>query len=60
MTEVFAPDQVAANGISWFEDVINNETIVYANSTAVVDNVDIELHLTGINLGLDDTDFLVA
>ena len=43
---------VAANSISWFADNAHNETVLYVNTTAAANHVDMEIHLTGTNINL--------
>ncbi len=49
---VGAASTVAANSISWFVDNAHNQTIVYVNTTATANHVDMEIHLTGTNINL--------
>ena len=56
--QVGAANTVAANSISWFVDNAHNQTIVYVNTTATADHVDMEIHLTGTNINLAGSDIL--
>jgi Ca2+-binding RTX toxin-like protein len=49
---------VAANSISWFVDNAHNETVLYVNTTAAANHVDMEIHLTGTNISLTGSDIL--
>jgi VCBS repeat-containing protein len=49
---------VDANSISWFVDSANNQTVVYVNTTATPNHVDMEIHLAGANINLAGTDIL--
>ncbi len=49
---------VAANSISWFVDNAHNETVLYVNTTATANHVDMEIHLTGTNINLTGSDIL--
>ncbi len=49
---------VAANSISWFVDNNSNQTVVYVNTTATPNHVDMEIHLAGTNINLAGTDIL--
>jgi Ca2+-binding RTX toxin-like protein len=49
---------VAANSISWFVDSAHNQTIVYVDTTATANHVDMEIHLTGTNINLTGSDIL--
>ena len=49
---------VAANSISWFADNAHNETVLYVNTTAAANHVDMEIHLTGTNINLTGSDIL--
>jgi hypothetical protein len=49
---------VAGNSISWFVDNAHNETILYVNTTATANHVDMEIHLTGTNINLSGADIL--
>ena len=49
---------VDANGISWFVDSAHNETVLYVNTTAAANHVDMEIHLTGTNISLTGADIL--
>ncbi len=55
---VAAANTVAANGISWFVDNAHNETVLYVNTTAAANHVDMEIHLTGTNINLTGADIL--
>ncbi len=55
---VVTASTVAANSISWFVDNAHNETIVYVNTTATANHVDMEIHLTGTNINLSGSDIL--
>ncbi len=55
---VGAASTVAANSISWFVDNAHNETVLYVNTTATANHVDMEIHLTGTNINLSGTDIL--
>ena len=55
---VVTASTVAANSISWFVDNAHNETIVYVNTTAAANHVDMEIHLTGTNINLTGADIL--
>ena len=55
---VAAASTVAANSISWFVDNAHNETVLYVNSTAMANHVDMEIHLAGININLAGSDIL--
>ena len=50
MTGAGPANTVAAHSISWFEDSVHNETIVYVNTTGTANHVDMEIHLTGTNI----------
>ena len=56
--QVGAANTVAANSISWFVDNSHNQTIVYVNTTAAANHVDVEIHLTGTNINLAGSDIL--
>jgi VCBS repeat-containing protein len=56
--EVTEANTVAANSISWFVDSKNNQTIVYVNTTATANHVDMEIHLAGTNINLTGADIL--
>ena len=46
-----AGTQVLAGHIAWFQDVANNQTIVYANTSGSVENqgaTNMEIHLVGV------------
>ncbi len=47
---------VDAHSISWFVD--NNQTVLYVNTTATANHVDMEIHLTGTNISLSGSDIL--
>ncbi len=49
---------VDAHSISWFIDNAHNETILYVNTTATADHVDMEIRLTGTNINLAGSDIL--
>jgi len=49
---------VAANSISWFVDNTHNETVLYVNTTATANHVDMEIHLAGTNINLTGSDIL--
>jgi Ca2+-binding RTX toxin-like protein len=49
---------VGANSISWFVDNAHNETILYVNTSATANHVDMEIHLTGTNINLSGSDIL--
>ena len=51
---------VAANSISWFVDNTHNETVLYVNTTATANHVDMEIHLTGTNISLGSTDIFTT
>jgi VCBS repeat-containing protein len=51
-------DTVAANSISWFVDNAHNQTVVYVNTSATANHVDMEIHLTGTNINLTGSDIL--
>jgi len=55
---VGAANTVAANSVSWFVDKAHNDTVVYVNSTATANHVDMEIHLTGTNINLAGSDIL--
>ena len=55
---VATADSVAAHSISWFIDSARNQTILYVNSTAVSNHVDMEIHLIGTNIDLSGADIL--
>jgi Ca2+-binding RTX toxin-like protein len=55
--QVGAANTVAANSISWFDNG-SNQTIVYVNTTATTNHVDMEIHLTGTNINLTGADIL--
>ncbi|MFZ2094799.1 MAG: hypothetical protein WAU99_23920, partial [Pseudolabrys sp.] len=55
---VEAANTVAANSISWFVDNEHNETLLYVNTTAAANHVDMEIHLTGTNINLAGADIL--
>ncbi|MFZ1949737.1 MAG: M10 family metallopeptidase C-terminal domain-containing protein, partial [Pseudolabrys sp.] len=56
--QVGAASTVAANSISWFVDNAHNQTILYVNTTAAANHVDMEIHLTGTNINLAGSDIL--
>ena len=56
--QVGAANTVAANSISWFVDNAHNQTILYVNTTATANHVDMEIHLTGTNINLAGSDIL--
>jgi Ca2+-binding RTX toxin-like protein len=49
---------VDAHSISWFVDNVNNQTIVYVNTTGVANTVSMEVHLAGANVNLAGSDIL--
>ena len=49
---------VGANSISWFVDNTHNETVLYVNTTAAANHVDMEIHLAGTNINLTGSDIL--
>jgi len=49
---------VAANSVSWFIDNAHNETLLYVNTSATANHVDMEIHLTGTNINLSGSDIL--
>ena len=55
---VGAANTVAADSISWFVDNAHSETILYVNTTATANHVDMEIHLTGTNISLTGSDIL--
>ena len=55
---VNSANTVAANSISWFVDNVQNQTIVYVNTTGTPNHVDMEIHLTGTNINLSGSDIL--
>jgi hypothetical protein len=55
---VAAASTVAANSISWFVDNAHNETVLYVNTAATTNHVDMEIHLTGTNINLAGSDIL--
>jgi hypothetical protein len=56
--QVGAAGAVAANSISWFVDNAHNQTILYVNTSAVANHVDMEIHLAGTNINLAGSDIL--
>jgi len=56
--QVAEASMVAANSISWFVDNTHNETVLYVNTTATANHVDMEIHLTGTNINLTGSDIL--
>ncbi|MGB2595314.1 MAG: M10 family metallopeptidase C-terminal domain-containing protein, partial [Pseudolabrys sp.] len=56
--QVGMANTVAANSISWFADNAHNETVLYVNTTAAANHVDMEIHLTGTNINLTGSDIL--
>jgi hypothetical protein len=55
---VAAANTVDPHSISWFVDTPNNQTIVYVNTSGAANTVSMEVHLTGTNINLADTDIL--
>jgi Ca2+-binding RTX toxin-like protein len=55
---VVEANTVDANSISWFVDNAHNETILYVNTTATANHVDMEIHLAGTNINLTGADIL--
>jgi VCBS repeat-containing protein len=55
---VAALNTVDAHSISWFVDGVNNQTIVYVNTTNTPNTVSMEVHLTGANINLTGADIL--
>jgi VCBS repeat-containing protein len=55
---VAAANAVDANSVSWFVDNAHNETILYVNTSATANHVDMEIHLTGANINLTGADIL--
>jgi hypothetical protein len=55
---VDAASTVGANSISWFVDSAHNQTIVFVNTTATANHVDMEIHLAGSNINLTGSDIL--
>ena len=49
---------VDANSVSWFVDNTHNETVLYVNTSATANHVDMEIHLTGANINLTGADIL--
>ena len=49
---------VDANSVSWFVDNAHNETVLYVNTSATANHVDMEIHLTGANINLTGADIL--
>jgi hypothetical protein len=56
--QVAEANTVAANSVSWFVDGAHNETILYVNTSATTNHVDMEIHLTGTNINLTGSDIL--
>ncbi len=56
--QVGTANTVAANSISWFVDNAHNETVLYFNTSATANHVDMEIHLTGTNINLTGSDIL--
>ena len=56
--QVAEANTVAANSISWFVDNTHNETVLYVNTTATANHVDMEIHLAGTNINLTGSDIL--
>ena len=56
--QVDAANTVDANSISWFVDNAHNQTVVYVNTSATANHVDMEIHLTGTNINLTGSDIL--
>ena len=56
--QVDAANTVDANSISWFVDNTHNQTVVYVNTSATANHVDMEIHLTGTNINLTGSDIL--
>jgi VCBS repeat-containing protein len=56
--QVAEASMVAANSISWFVDNTHNETVLYVNTTATANHVDMEIHLAGTNINLTGSDIL--
>jgi RTX calcium-binding nonapeptide repeat (4 copies) len=55
---VNSANTVGANSISWLVDNVQNQTIVYVNTTGTANHVDMEIHLTGTNINLSGSDIL--
>jgi VCBS repeat-containing protein len=55
---VNSQNTVDAHSISWFVDNVQNQTIVYVNTTGTSNHVDMEIHLTGTNISLSGSDIL--
>ena len=56
--QVAEASMVAPNSISWFVDNPHNETVLYVNTTAAANHVDMEIHLAGTNINLTGSDIL--
>ena len=56
--QVAEASMVAPNSISWFVDNPHNETVLYVNTTATANHVDMEIHLAGTNINLTGSDIL--
>jgi hypothetical protein len=56
--QVAEAGMVAPNSISWFVDNTHNETVLYVNTTATANHVDMEIHLAGTNINLTGSDIL--
>ena len=55
---VATANTVEANSISWFVDSAHKETVLYVNTTATANHVDMEIHLAGTNINLGGSDIL--
>ncbi|MGB6350243.1 MAG: hypothetical protein WBG10_09465, partial [Pseudolabrys sp.] len=55
---VTAANTVDANSISWFVDNAHKETVLFVNTTAMANHVDMEIHLAGTNINLGGSDIL--
>jgi hypothetical protein len=56
--QVAEANTVAASSISWFVDNEHNQTVLYVNTTAAPNHVDMEIHLAGTNITLAGSDIL--
>jgi Ca2+-binding RTX toxin-like protein len=57
--QVLTPGTVGAHDVSWFVDEAHDETILYVDAGDTPNHVDMEIHLTGANLHVSNTDILI-
>ncbi|HET7850613.1 MAG TPA: Ig-like domain-containing protein, partial [Pseudolabrys sp.] len=57
--QVSVPNTVDPHQVSWFVDETHEETILYVDTGDTPNHVDMEIHLTGANLHVSNTDILI-